>query len=416
LSQKDPKRAGSRDISELKARLGLKKGGAAAGPAGGAKQNGAGVVPPPGLNLPPPPGAKPPGPVIPSAADDPFGAMNAMAQYGAAQRAPEIVIVNDGKPVESVSTGESAAKFGKLAAIAIAPLILGIVIGQIAKDNKSYNAGLAGAKGIYTDVGRVRKELGQIKGAFENSGNPNDKKVAAEITKALSDSKEDLASKKELVFAAKQNTLNAELAAQIISYYSLVQEITDLIDDHLATAAYEEKAIAATADQVAKFSVKDGTALAQGGVPYKVGVVLQNPSEEELAKGEEQAAQLVEIGAVLCGAELAQSDSGNCANGDVAGFLYRYGEGGLWRKGKLHVPGSLGAGEKYPNGALIVLKPNGTMDALVKTAPVAVAESAYRKRLEKIYEKVKTAFERGEALETLLKKKSNEGKRFTFFL
>src|SRR5687768_1014529 len=112
LSQKDPKRpGGSRDISELKARLGLKKGGAAPGPAG-AKQNGAGVVPPPGLNLPPPPGARAPGPVIPSAADDPFGAMNAMAAHGAAQRAPEIVIVNDGKPVESVSTGDRAAKLG----------------------------------------------------------------------------------------------------------------------------------------------------------------------------------------------------------------------------------------------------------------------------------------------------------------
>ena len=72
---------------------GLKKGAPTS-----AKPNGSpsgGVVPPPGLAVPPPPGAGPP---VPNAADDPFGAMNAMAAHGAAQRAPEIVIVHDGKP------------------------------------------------------------------------------------------------------------------------------------------------------------------------------------------------------------------------------------------------------------------------------------------------------------------------------
>ena len=102
----DSKRTGSRDISELKARLGLKKG-AAAGDRTSRERNGGqtgGVVAPPGLNLPPPPGAAAPQPVIPNAADDPFGAMNAMAAVGTVQRAPEIVIVNDGKPVENVGS------------------------------------------------------------------------------------------------------------------------------------------------------------------------------------------------------------------------------------------------------------------------------------------------------------------------
>ena len=63
----DPKRGGSRDISELKQRLGLKKGGAGATAANQPRGNGAtgGVVPPPGLNLP----SAPPQPVIPNAAD-----------------------------------------------------------------------------------------------------------------------------------------------------------------------------------------------------------------------------------------------------------------------------------------------------------------------------------------------------------
>src|SRR5690348_3416141 len=67
----DSKKTGSRDISDLKARLGLKKGGAASQTGATPRANGAsgGVVPPPGLNLPPPPGlapAAPPQPVIPN--------------------------------------------------------------------------------------------------------------------------------------------------------------------------------------------------------------------------------------------------------------------------------------------------------------------------------------------------------------
>ena len=80
----------SRDISELKARLGLKKGGA---PAPAAKNGGQGVVPPPGVSLPAPPGVAPAGPVVPSAKDDPFGAMNAMAQIGTMQRAPDALSI-----------------------------------------------------------------------------------------------------------------------------------------------------------------------------------------------------------------------------------------------------------------------------------------------------------------------------------
>ena len=87
----DPKRGGSRDISELKQRLGLKKATTTTAATGRANGAPGGVVPPPGLAPPPPPQ-----PVIPNAAEDPFAAMNAMAAVGTVQRAPEIVIVHDG--------------------------------------------------------------------------------------------------------------------------------------------------------------------------------------------------------------------------------------------------------------------------------------------------------------------------------
>ncbi len=414
MSTKDPKRTGSRDISELKARLGLKKG-TGAQPAGG-KPNGAGVVPPPGLNLPPPPGAKPPGPVIPSASDDPFGAMNAMAQIGASQRAPEIVIVNDGKPVESVSSGERAAKIGKYAAIAIVPLILGLIIGQIAKDAKFYNSGLSAVQGIKADVDRVRKGLGDMKKAFDESG-LKDLKASRELTKVLSDNKDKLANKKIEVFKVKQNQLNADLSAQILIFYSKVTEIEDLIIDHVSTASMEEAAIKVSGEQLAKFGVKEGDVLQQVAIPYRIGLFLNNPADEG---GGPQAARLVEIGAPLCGGDLGTakiSDSGKCAEDQPpVGFLYRFDPTIAWSKGKVHIPGSLDSGSKFPLGELILLQSSGALDSLVKTSAATMAEESYFKRLRKIYEKVGDAFEYAEALKDQLEKKSQGKPRFTFFM
>jgi len=414
LSQKDPKRAGSRDISELKARLGLKKGAAGSG----GKQNGAGVVPPPGLNLPPPPGAKPPGPVIPSAHDDPFGAMNAMAHYGAAQRAPEIVIVNDGKPVESVSTGEQAAKYGKLAAIGLAPLILGIVVGQIAKDAKMVNAGVDTAKAVEKLVDQDRKQLASLKTTFESTGSLRDRKVAGELTKALEAVKDDLGKNGLVVLKARMDYLG-DTRGQVVGFYSSLRELDDMINDHVATAKYEEAAIKAGSEQSGKLTAKGDDALSQAGFPYKVAVVLSNPTDDD-KNSDPQGAKLVELGAPLCGATIAAatpSTSGACGDGAPVGFLYRSGESQTgWNKGKLVVPGSLNAGEKFPIGELILPAPTGTLDALVKTSGGSVAEQAYFKRLKSIYDKLEAAYNQGDVLKGELHKKAVRGKRFTFFL
>ncbi|MCA9674706.1 MAG: hypothetical protein H6709_15920 [Kofleriaceae bacterium] len=408
----NPKRPGSRDISELKARLGLKKGAAAGGAAQPKQRNGAGVVPPPGLNLPPPPGVKPAGQQIPDASDDPFGAMNAMAQMGAVQRAPEIVIVNDGKPVESVSTGDRMAKIGKYAAIAIVPLVLGLLIGQISKDAKNYNGGLAGAKAIHADIKGIKDRLGELKNSFESTGSIKDRKVAEELSKEIAANKE-IAKNKEIVFRVKQNTFNAELSAKVMIFYSMVENIEELIVDHEASAKQEENAIKAADAAAASASPKEGDALAQGGVQYHYGLILTNPSEEEAGKGDPQAARIAEIGAPLCSGKA--SSSGSCPDGDVSGFLYRFGTG-TWSQGDIVPPGGLAPGEAFPLKKIITLAPSDALDALVKGADGTVAQVAYFKRLMKIYDKVKEAYEYADALEKVLNKKSQESSKFTWFM
>jgi hypothetical protein len=346
--------------------------------------------------------------------------MNAMAAHGAAQRAPEIVIVHDGKPVESVSTGQRAAVIGKWAAIGLAPLILGVVIGQIGKSASFANQGIDSAGGLYKLVDADRKKLGEIKSAFENSGDLKDRKVSDEVTKAIDAAEDSLATNKALALSLKQDFLGKDLRAEVATFYGLVQEISDLVGDHVKTAEIEAAAIKTGADQFAKFGVKADETLAQAGMaPYKVAVLLTNPSDTEADK-DPQAPRLVELGAPLCGADMGTAkveESGKCPEGTApVGFLYRYGDTISWSKGKIHLPGSLNPGEKFPNGELILFQPTGVLDALVKTSEATLAESAYFKRLVKIYDKVKAAYELGDKLKGELKKKADTGKSFTFFL
>jgi hypothetical protein len=425
LSQKDPKRPGSRDISELKARLGLKKG--ATGPAGAAKPNGAGgVVPPPGLNLPPPPGAKPPGPVIPNASDDPFGAMNAMAQYGSAARAPEIVIVNDGKPVENVGASKSAAKFAIPAAVGLGMLIFGFIIAGIGKDAKSANQGIDAAKALQKLVETDRRQLGNLRSTFENSGNLKDKKVAAELSAALEAADAELGKNKLLALKQRADSLGADLRGSVVAFYALVEEVHALIQDHQATAKYEEAATKAEEKRIAQFGVKDTDTLAKANAPFKIGIMLTNPADTETAK-EPQAARVVEIGAPLCGNDISSAkpaSSGACKEDEnIAGFLYRYdattnldGATDSWSKGKVHFPGSLAPGDKFPIGEIIILQPSQVLEILGKGVEAGVASYAYYKRLTKIYDKVKQAYELGEALDGELGKKARAKKSFTFFM
>src|SRR5688500_125202 len=154
LSQSS-KKPGAKDISDLKARLGLKKSGGAAPAKGG------GLAAPPGARggvIPAPPGAQPPRPHIPDAKDDPFGAMNAMAAHAQVAAQPQIIVVNDGAPVEQVRK-KANMRLAILAGVALVPLILGIMVGKISAGGKQYNRVIEDAAKIRDDVKKMRDGL-----------------------------------------------------------------------------------------------------------------------------------------------------------------------------------------------------------------------------------------------------------------
>ncbi|HEY0250715.1 MAG TPA: hypothetical protein VGC41_04280, partial [Kofleriaceae bacterium] len=303
----DAKKTGSRDISELKQRLGLKKGAAAPATTSQTRANGApsgGVVPPPGMNLPPPPGlvppqpAAPPQPVIPNAADDPFGAMNAMAAQHIPQRAPEIVIVNDGKPVENVGAQSTGSTIVKIAVPAVIALVIGITVGKVGQSASSYNDGLKGAKAILGDkttassVAFLKKELSDLDTALDEAKTKHSFKPDLELDKKLKDAAQKLDVKSELVFRAKQNSLDSETSGQILAFYAGVQEVKDMIDQHNKAALGDDMSLKKGKEAADK---TDGDAV---GGQFKYGVLIQSPTEQEHV---EFGAKVVVLSGVYCG-------------------------------------------------------------------------------------------------------------------
>jgi hypothetical protein len=338
-----------------------------------------------------------------------------MASYGTSQRAPEIVIVNDGRPIEHVGASKRAAKLIVPIAVGVGSLILGYVIAVILSGQDAAKSAKATKKAMQTLVGLDRKQIGNLKSAFEGAGNLKDPKISDELTKALVAADAELGKNKSKALALREDNLGAELRGSVNQFYAQVTEIHDLIADHQATIEFEQAAIKTNAAVIERFGVKDGDALAKGNASYKIGVMLTNPEDAETAK-EPQAARLVEIGAPLCGPEVATAKpatGGACKEGEnIAGFLYRFdattsldGATDSWSKGKVMFPGSLAPGDKFPNSEIILLQPSQVLDSLGKTAEGSLAGFAYYKRLTKIYDKIKAAYDLGEALDKALNAK-----------
>jgi hypothetical protein len=406
----EPKRGGSRDISELKARLGLKKGGA---PAAGsqARGNGAtgGVTPPPGLNLPPPQ------PVIPNAADDPFGAMNAMAAVGTVQRAPEIVIVNDGKPVENVGASERGARIARLVVPAVVTLIIGIVIGQIAKGANVYNAGLKDARSILGDekasstVKNVKKALSELDGVLDEMKTKNNFHPDTAADKRLSDLATRLDVKTTTVFRTA-SAIDPELTGLIMSFYAGTAEVKGMLDAHVKAAKSDDLALDKGKKAMAEATVKDTENAALAGVgAVRYGALIQAPTDTDKV---EFGVKIVELGPPYCGGPNPVT-SGKCDNNEApTAYAYRNDPSGVWTKGDLQAQGS----DNVPTKKLVLLLPNGVRNALIQGGEPGASEVFYTKRLRTLTERTKKLIEEANKLEQRLQVESNKGSRFSFFL
>lgn len=412
----DSKRTGSRDISELKQRLGLKKGGApAAGQTRGAGGQTAGIAPPPGLNLPPPPGSQPAQPAIPNAADDPFGAMNAMAAVGTVQRAPEIVIVNDGKPVESVGSSSTGAKIAMIAIPGVLMLVVGVAIGKVGTGASQYNEGLTGAKDLLDNEKGLKKALSDLDRVLDDHRAKNfrpDPNVDKELTAIAA----RLEVKGAAYAVARNITNEGDVAATTLTFYGGVQEMKAMLDTHLKAAKTDDQAYKAAqvANEAKQVKPETNGYLSSS---WRYAVVVTAPAScgpEEKGKDCELpfGAQLVEIGPPVCDGKV--NTSGKCPEGQtLTGHAYRTDPGReTFVSGELQVQGA----DQIPSKKMLPIVDNGVIRAVLQGNEATASEMLYSKRLRTMSERTKKLIQDANKLEPLLQTQANKGTRFTFFM
>jgi hypothetical protein len=368
------------------------------------------VVPPPGLAPPPPPQ-----PVIPNAAEDPFAAMNAMAAVGTVQRAPEIVIVNDGKPVENVGASSHGGAIAKLAAPAVIALIVGVVIGQIAKGANIYNAGLKDARSILGDdktastVKNVKKTLSELDGVLDEMRTKNNYRPDTAADKRLRELSGRLDIKEAAVFRTA-GAIEPEISSLIMSFYAGSAEVKSMLDSHVKAAAADDLALASGKNATTAATVREGenaTLAAVGAVRY--GALIHAPTDTDRS---DFGVKLVELGPPYCGGAQPVT-TGKCENNEApTAFAYRTEPGAPWTKGDLQIQGS----DSVPAKKLVLLLPDGTRDALIKGGEAGASEVFYVKRLRQLSERTKKLIEEANKLEQRLQAESNKSSRFSFFL
>ncbi|HEU4728854.1 MAG TPA: hypothetical protein VFT22_13215 [Kofleriaceae bacterium] len=353
--------------------------------------------------------------MIPNAADDPFGAMNAMAAVGTVQRAPEIVIVNDGKPVENVAAGSRGAHIARLAAPAVVALVIGVAIGQIARGANLYNAGIKDARSILGDekaastVKHVKKTLSELDGVLDEMKTKNNYRPDAASDKKLSELAARLDVKAGTVFRTA-GALDPETAGQIMSFYAGAAEVKGMLDIHVKAAKSDDLALAAGKSAAAAAAVKDSeNAVLAGAGAVRYGALIQAPTDTDKV---DFGVKIVELGPPYCGGPNPVT-TGKCENNEApTAYAYRNEPGAVWTKGDLVFQGS----DNVPSKKLVMILPNGTRDALIKGGEPGASEVYYVKRLKTLTERTKKLIEDANKLEQRLQVESNKGSRFSFFL
>jgi hypothetical protein len=404
LSQSQ-KKSGAGNISDLKARLGLKKGGPAAqkgaGPASG------GIVAPPGvagkssIAVPVPPGARAPQPKLPDASEDPFAAMNAMAAMQRAVAAPEIVIVNDGKPVENVGNQSPLVRFGIPGGIAVVMLLAGWLFGQMSANSNLNEEAFTDAATVGQDMKRLRQEsLQHIQDGLwksqEKSGEGKPFPVNdEELTQTLANKKVWPVLDPE-IFTKKYYVLDKDLVTSIVGFYSDIITIRELVEAHVKATENDSKALKESKTRIA--AAKPDESVNRYLDFYRYGVILSVPTKAEAEQGKAFGARLVEIGPPVC-QDGKLSNDGKCPDAP-RGFGVR--EQNSSSPGWAPVEIAFGGGDGVPGSKLLPLLPNEIFESLYKGTEPSVAEAAYMRRVNQLNELVKNAIETGSALEKQL--------------
>jgi hypothetical protein len=327
------KKPGPRDISDLKARLGLKKpqAGAAAAPAGTppAGQPVVAQAPSPFAqqpsapspfarqapsNDPPPPFGRPaeaaPQPAPPpDPRRDPFAAQqqaaaaNLAAFYGLGQQLPGSADATAGEPLEKKKPWGS---IGLIAGAALIVFGVGNACGSISTKRSAFNETTEQAGQIRDEVDKISKQVTSVLDTLNNSAATRKGDIDLDVTQKLGalDLKKPDTMK---IFHTNYASLEPIIVERLFTYYDNTIKLFDAIQNHVKKTENDK-------DAIQRFMTSGA-----GKSDKNYGVVVEQQGPIMLAK-------FVEVGSPVC----TDPSKTDCNANELKGFKYRMDSGAGW--------------------------------------------------------------------------------------
>ncbi|MEP6865161.1 MAG: hypothetical protein ABJE66_31375, partial [Deltaproteobacteria bacterium] len=261
-------------------------------------------------------------------------------------------------------------------------------------------------------VAFLKKQLSDLDTALDEAKTKRGFKPDLELDKKLKEMAQKLEYKADLVFRAKENTLDADTAGQILGFYAGVTEVKDMIDQHNKAALGDDMSLKKGKD------AGDAADAATVGGQFKYGVLVQAPTDTDKT---DFGAKIVLLSGVYCGGASPQP---SCPQGEQpSAYAYQNDPGSTPIKGDLVRDGS----DNVPTKKILPLLPNGVRDSLIKGGEPTVSEYYYTRRVRAIYDRIHGKpgqdgkatgglLDDGNKLETRLQQEANKGSRFSFFM
>ncbi len=354
-----------KDIADLKARLGLAKGPAAAPPRPGAPPApGPTAIPNPLAPPPPPPMpfAPPPSAAAPPAAirfDDPFAAM----------RPPEgkhfdLQSIDDGRPAVSV---RRTASMAALVIFVIGVLTAGAVgfgFGASAVGRRMFNQANFGAKRVKAELDDMQKTITQITTAVNMSSQrlaankqeplAFDYKLIEDLERVKLDPRPDTSR----IFKVNYYLLEDLAIDRLMNFYYDSIVLYGEVERHIKRTKADKSILEAFAAKQASKGSDDS------GKQVNYGVVFDS-------RGKLAIASMVEVGKPVC-----KGNAENCSAADIEGFMIRSNTGANWTPRKV--------GPKPEGDKVVPIEKTPLFEAVMSGSPDQVRMEQYKQRYNNI--------------------------------
>jgi hypothetical protein len=358
----------SKDISDLKARLGLKRpDGAAPAPtpaAGRPIQPGGFAQQPVRAPVPGPQAARPA--PAPQAAQQPAG-MNPYAKMKAPTGGFDLRSADDGIPAANVRSGRGKAVLFASSLVGVVAFVLGGWSGMVSVGRSNFNTANSAARSVKSEIEGMQKTLGSIGAVMAMSMQrlakekkdvlTYDPQLIAELAKIKLDPRPNTAK----IFRVDYFRLPDADVDKLFNYYYDSIALYAEVERHIKKSNADAESLKAYADKSA----------AAGTAEKHYGIVFDN-SQGKLIVG-----NLVEIGDPVC-----KGGGKDCPAADMTGFKVRSNTGAPWVDRK--------SSSKLDLSNVIPMKPTPFMDAVMTGSPDQVRQESYKMRVATIMAQLST--------------------------